>query len=103
MQMNQNNSGHRISLSSPFFAVSEVREKSLQTQSGYLCVCICSCTHLLKSGCMPLMLNSAPKISFLCGSERFALFMFVPLSLTVCFCLSVATKPHCFGALTGTR
>jgi len=35
---------------------------------------------------MPLVLNSAPKNSFLGGNERFALFMFVPLSLTDCVC-----------------
>lgn len=82
--------------------LSEVRRKFLQGQSGYLCARTCSCTHLLKSGCTPLMLNSAPKNGFLCGNERITLFVFVPLSLTDCFCLSAVTKPHCFGALTGT-
>lgn len=84
----------------PISALSDVRGKFLQDQSGYLCAHSCSCTHLLKS--VINMLNSAPKNSFLCGNERFALFVFVPLSLTDCFCLSAATKPHCFDAWTGT-
>lgn len=96
------NSDHRISLWGPLLLSVKFGRKVLQGHGNYLCANFGSCTPLRKSDCMPMMLDSASKNSFLCANERFALFMFVPLSLTDCFCLSVATKPHCSGALTGT-